>query len=167
MFSPLLPWIRPQAPCVARCVDEASVKPEEARCNPFLPFKYPDVLLSLSFTGVVYAVNYTITSTISSSFQQTYPYLTQTELGLCYLSTGLGMMVGCIVTGRLLDREYLRLMNKAIQMQTALEIETARLRTMPFHLVMFAASTIGWGWCIQTKANIAAPLCLQVIRTYF
>lgn len=133
--------------------------------NPFLILAYPDVIVSLAFTGVVYAVNYTITATISSSFAEIYPSLSETVLGLCYLPTGFGMIVGSTLTGKLLDREYAR--TKAMTNSDATDImfpkEYARLRLMPIHLIIFSACVVSWGFVIQYKAPIAVPLILQVI----
>ncbi|KAK7751890.1 multidrug transporter [Diatrype stigma] len=146
--------------------------------NPFRLLVYPDIILTLSYTGIVYAVNYTITSTISSSFAVTYPYLSETVLGVCYLSTGVGMMLGSTLNGKLLDRDYARIKHKQ-QTNASLSaeeeddesdakfpIEYARLRMVPVLLIVFVGSVIGWGWCIQLKTSIAGPLILQVIREF-
>lgn len=149
---------------------------KKGSANPFRLLLYPDIALTLAYTGIVYAVNYTVTSTISSSFAVTYPFLSQTMLGICYLSTGLGMIVGSTVTGKLLDREYAHIKQKRLNADPSsmgeeldgendihFPIEYARLRMSPILLVGFVASLIGWGWSIQAKASIAAPLVLQVI----
>ncbi|KAK0642232.1 major facilitator superfamily domain-containing protein [Cercophora newfieldiana] len=145
----------------AKPEDRAKPKPS---ANPFRLLMYPDILLTLAYTGIVYAVNYTIMSTISSSFKVTYPFLSETMLGICYLSTGLGMILGSTITGKLLDREYARVKTKCETGEVS--IEYARLRMSPFLLLGFVASGIGWGWCIKTKTSIAAPLVLQVILGY-
>lgn len=127
--------------------------------NPFVLFTYPDVIVLLTFTGLVYAVNYTITATISSSFAKVYPHLSETALGLCYLPTGAGMILGSTMTGKLLDWEYARI-KKATQ--DNFTIEYARLRLMPFYLVLFVVCVVGWGWSIQAQAHMAVPLVVGV-----
>ncbi|KAJ2906461.1 Itaconate transport protein [Zalerion maritima] len=142
--------------------------------NPFLLFTYPDVLVTLSFTGVVYAVNYTIQATISSSFAVAYPNLSETVLGLCYLPTGLGMILGTTVTGRLLDWEYARTKQEwerkcedtGEQSTDDFPKEYARLRDMPWHLVVFSACVIGWGFCLQAPAPLGVSLGVQVVLGY-
>lgn len=151
------------------------------------------MLLNLSFTLFCsYAVNYTITATISSSFASIYPFLSETSLGLCYLSTGGGMLLGSSLTGKLLDFEFKRIKKRVLERRgkessvdvdeegekssfsrdediakdPSFPIEQARLRTMPFHLFIFVVATIGWGWCLQQEVAIAAPLVLQIIREY-
>jgi hypothetical protein len=123
-------------------------------------FTYPDVIVLLSFTGIVYAVNYTITATISSAFARIYPYLSETVIGLCYLPTGAGMIIGSTMTGKMLDWEYARIKKAAGEKFT---IEYARLRIMPFYLILFIVCVIGWGWAIQAQAHMAVPLILGVI----
>ncbi|KAF2006239.1 MFS general substrate transporter [Amniculicola lignicola CBS 123094] len=128
--------------------------------NPFLLFTYPDILIYLSFTGLVYAINYTITATISSSFARIYPSLSETVLGICYLPSGAGMILGSTITGHILDREYAHI--KA-QRGDAFTIEYARLRLMPIYLLIFSAAVLAWGWTLQARAPLAVPLILQVI----
>ncbi|CAJ2508929.1 Uu.00g139550.m01.CDS01 [Anthostomella pinea] len=157
-------------------VDDSVEVKKRSSVNPFHLFVYPDILLTLLYTGVVYAVNYTITSTISSSFAATYPYLSETLLGICYLSTGLGMILGSTITGKLLDLDYARLRRKRGLARAGddsteeddddFPIEYARLRMMPTLLVIFVACVVGWGWCIQFGTSIAGPLVLQVILGY-
>ena len=138
---------------------QARPKPKHS-VNPFVLFTYPDVIVLLSFTGTVYAVNYTITATISSAFARIYPELSETVLGLCYLPVGAGMILGSTMTGKLLDWEYARIKIKAGDKFT---IEYARLRTMPFHLALLVICVVAWGWTIQAEAHIAVPLILGVV----
>jgi multidrug resistance protein len=127
--------------------------------NPFVLFTYPDVLVLLSFTGIIYAVYYTITTTISSSFTKLYPNLSETVIGLCYLPAGAGMIIGSTLTGKMLDWEYARMKAKKGDDFT---IEYARLRIMPVYLTLFVACVLGWGWCLQARTHIAVPLLLCV-----
>ncbi|KAF2023724.1 MFS general substrate transporter [Setomelanomma holmii] len=128
--------------------------------NPFVLFTYPDVVVLLTFTGIVYAVNYTITATISSSFARIYPDLSQTVLGLCYLPLGAGMIIGSTMTGKILDLEYSRIKKRS---GDHFIIEYARLRLMPFYLLLFVICVIAWGWAIEARAHMAVPLVLGVL----
>jgi len=179
------PLLRPFFPVLGRgrrsAAPPSSSAPPRARPpfpNPFLLFQYVDLCLVLAFTGVVYAVNYSITATISSSFQELYPYLSETDTGLVYLSTGGGMIVGSTVTGKLLDWDFKRVKRDFVRDKEArgevvgadvtkdpsFPLEKARLRMMPVHLVIFIAGTIGWGWSLTSGTSIAVPLVLQIIR---
>lgn len=139
--------------------------------NPFRLLILPHVLVALFYTGVVYAVNYTITATISSSFAELYPYLSDTSIGLCYLSTGGGMIFGSTLTGKMLDQEYRRTKKRWSQSggdsnheEDQFPIEKARLRTMPVFLVVFVGAVVAWGWCLKSRVSIAGPLVLQFVR---
>lgn len=76
--------------------------------NPFVLLTYPDVLTLLIFTGVFYAVYMSVASSISTLFKEAYPWLNQTQIGLCYLSVGSGMLASSVGTGRMLDWDYRR-----------------------------------------------------------
>ncbi|KAF2818556.1 MFS general substrate transporter [Ophiobolus disseminans] len=139
--------------------DPATKTKSKQSVNPFVLFTYPDVIVLLTFTGIVYAVNYTITATISSAFSKIYPELSETVIGLCYLPTGAGMIIGSTMTGKMLDWEYARIKKAAGEHFT---IEYARLRIMPFYLVLFIICVISWGWAIQARAHMAVPLIIGV-----
>lgn len=157
--------LRALVPIVGRKANSQAFDKESSRAqpktsiNPFVLFTYPDVIVLLTFTGIVYAVNYTITATISSAFAKIYPSLSQTVLGLCYLPVGAGMIIGSTLTGKLLDYEYARIKERTGDKFT---IEHARLRIMPFYLGLFVLCVLGWGWTIETRAHIAVPLVLNV-----
>ena len=166
IYIPLVPFIGKGK----RTVNSNLDKPRRPKfANPFLLFMHLDVTITLLFTGIVYAVNYTITASMASAFAATYPYLSETSLGLCYLSTGGGMLVGSTITGKVLDREY-RVVKEGLRKNDVevtnvdFPIEYARLRTMPIHLLVFCASVFAWGWCLEKNVSIVAPLVFQVLR---
>ncbi|KAF9061666.1 major facilitator superfamily domain-containing protein [Rhodocollybia butyracea] len=152
--------------------------------NPLTLLLYPDIPLLLLFNGTVSAVYYAVTATISSLFVEIYPFLSETEVGLCFLCIGGGMTVGSLVSGRLLDREW-RSVSKAYRENTLSKkggeaavaeidikkarddpdfpIEYARLRAIPYIMIFFVGAVIGYGWCIQAAVHISAPLILQFV----
>lgn len=134
--------------------------------NPFVILVYPDVAITLTFTGVVYAVNNTVVTTVASSFAKVYPWLSETALGLCYLPTGFGMIVGSTLTGKFLDWDYARIKKKVEESDGDILFpkEYARLRTMPVLLVLFSGAVIAWGFCVDRGVHIAVPLVLQIVR---
>jgi len=170
LYRPLIPVIRPRL----NAGDGLSTGPKNQKgsINPLRLFTYLDIVVTLFYTGVVYAVNYTITATISSSFAEIYPFLTETAIGLCYLATGGGMIIGSTFTGKMLDWDYRRLRSRwhtqpgghTQERDGTFSIERARLRTVPLHLVLFIGCVIAWGWCLENQVSIAVPLVLQVAR---
>ncbi|KAH7139741.1 major facilitator superfamily transporter multidrug resistance [Dactylonectria estremocensis] len=158
----LVPLVGPKG---KRPDDMPAAARQKTSINPFPIFALPDIVITLIFTGIVYAVNYTVTSTISSAFADVYPWLSETVLGLSYLPTGLGMILGSTFVGKLLDWDYARIKKQLAESGSASDFpkERARLRTMPAHLAIFVMALVGWGWCIEAKTPMAAPLVLQVI----
>lgn len=176
---------RPLVPVIGRShvstsgAEKPPVKPFQ---NPLRLFTYPDVLLLLFFNGVVYAVFYGITASISVLFSRSYPFLSETDIGLCFLAIGGGMILGSLLTGRFLDKDYQTIKKQMIRKmemdgekdiraedvtnEEHFPIERARLRTMPIYLAVFSVSTIGYGWCLQTNVNIAVPLILQITSQF-
>jgi hypothetical protein len=133
--------------------------------------------MSLFVAGMVNANLYAVLSSTSSLFAGIYPYLSETELGLCYLSIGGGMFAGSLFSGKLMDRDYRTIKNKMIKELEAstsrpveaeevtkeenFPIEKARLRTMPVYAVFLSSLCIGYGWMLEKKVNIAGPLIFQ------
>ncbi|KAF8265762.1 MFS general substrate transporter, partial [Lactarius quietus] len=155
----------------------SDLPPREKLTNPFKMFMYPDVFILLFFNGIYYAVFYGVTASLSISFEETYPYLTQTDIGLCFLAIGGGMFVGTMWSGKLMDAHYRKIRDnhnpqaqteteKAIDRDSSAEsfpIEQVRLQLMPYLIVLYTTCVIGYGWSLQAKASIAVPLALQFI----
>ena len=173
-YTPLIPIIGPKA----HEPNYSSRGSHRGFANPLLLFLYPDVTLLLLFNGVVYSEFYAVTATISTLFQTAYPFLDQTDIGLCFLGIGGGMLVGGIVIGKLLDADYQRSKRKTLRRleqdpeknfatddvtKENFPIEYARLRTMPVYFGIFVVATIGYGWCLHANVSLAGPLVLQII----
>lgn len=171
---------RPPLPIIGRHTTVSSMPrpPRKAFQNPFVLFTYPDVITILVLNGVIYAVFYGVTASLSSLFKTDYPFLSETDIGLCFLSVGSGMVVGSSITGKLLDRDYRITRANVISTATSdqdreerlsefgFPIEKARLRSMPFYLIIYTAVIAGYGWCLQQRVHISAPLILQFIIGY-
>lgn len=89
------------------------------------------------------------------------------------------MLIGGVITGRILDGEYRRLKQRAVAAaekeldpekrsreedvatSEKFPIEHARLRLTPIYLIVLVATCVGQGWAIDKGANLAAPLILQ------
>ncbi|KIJ66313.1 hypothetical protein HYDPIDRAFT_109309 [Hydnomerulius pinastri MD-312] len=151
--------------------------------NPLRILTYLDVMNLLVFNGIICSVFYAVTTTISTLFQSTYSFLNETDIGLCFLAIGGGTIIGGLVTGRLLDRDYKKMKEKIAREASAntessvrpedvtkddenFPIEKARLRMVPFNLILYTACCAGYGWCLEKKVNMAAPLVLQIVLAY-
>ena len=152
--------------------------PRKPFTNPLLMFASPDVIVLLIFTGTFYAVMYGVTASLSVGFEDVYPYLTEADVGLCFLGIG-RMLIGTWVSGRLTDSYYRKIrddiMNQApsnseraidlnvIENGITFPIEKARLQVLPLMMFVYAACVIGDGWALESRATIAVPLIVQFI----
>jgi len=76
--------------------------------NPFLIFRNLDITMYLAISAISCTIFYGTLAPISSLFKHSYPFLTEIELGLCFLGMGFGMILGSFMMGRILDSEYAR-----------------------------------------------------------
>jgi hypothetical protein len=146
-------------------------------------FTYPEVFVLLIFNGTLYAVLYGVTASLSVIFEKVYPYLDQTEIGLCFLASGGGMFFGSLFSGKFMDSYYQKIKDdlirqsrtdsekkfdpKAIEKDPSFPIEKARLHYLPPVVFVYTACVIGYGWALQSKVTIAVPLILQFISEFF
>ena len=140
-------------------------------------------MLLLFAASVPYCGFYAVTTTISSLFAEVYPFLNETEIGLCYLGLGAGGALSTITVGRLLDIQFKATRKKVERAAQSdpeklqkiahidsgnyddFAIEEACLKTQFLWICTFAVACIGYGWVIHAKASIAISLVLHIIRT--
>ena len=147
--------------------------PRKKQQNPFAILFYPDVFTLLVFNGIVYAIFYAVLTPMSSSFARAYPYLSETEIGLCFLATGGGMIIATTVSGKLLDFQYKRARTalerravdeKDVQASELLRddnfpFEWTRLQSAPLYMGLFTATVFGYGWSILLHDKEILGLC--------
>jgi len=178
------PLYRPLIPIIGRtsAVPDAERPPPKLFQNPFRLFMYPDVFILLISNALLYSVFYGVTASISSLFSDVYPFLNQTDIGLCFLAIGGGMIMGSMFTGRLLDRDYAAMQRKIAKTREVdperkahthnvikddnFPVEKARLRMLPVYFVLYTGAVIGYGWCLQAKVSLAVPLILQIFSKF-
>jgi len=157
---------------------------------------HADILGLLAVNAIINSSYYVVLATISTLFQEAYPFLNETTIGLCFLSGGGGMIVGSFTMGKMLDWEYQTFKRKAISQAAVgnekhdseeqvtrdnmfplekvirmaynyrfnmLTKKQARLRLLPFLLVVYVIVCAGYGWCLEKKSMIAGPLILQFV----
>ncbi|KAF9257443.1 MFS general substrate transporter [Marasmius fiardii PR-910] len=174
-------YLRPVVKIIGRKhtrLDEGSeqVLPEKKKFrNPLGLLKQPDIFLLLLFNGWGVAVFYSLTATISTLFVEAYPFLSEVQIGLCFLGIGGGSFVGTVLCGRMLDFSYRRTARKLYpdlepreyrekaREDEKFPIEQARLEFLPYFMVLFVGAVLGYGWTIQSKVHISAPLILNFI----
>lgn len=154
----------------------ATIQPVSGFRNPFRLLFNIDILILLAANGIICSIYNGVIATISTLLGPVYPFLNETKIGLCFLGIGGGMIIGSSVTGRVLDREYQTFKRKqeiksssnpvntqAESREDNFPIEKARLRLLPYLIVLLAATCAAYGWCLQKRVNLAGPLILQIV----
>ncbi|KXN88757.1 Quinidine resistance protein 1 [Leucoagaricus sp. SymC.cos] len=185
LYTPLVPVVgRKKKGTLPEEIPEVPKKPFQ---NPLKLFVKFDIVLLLLANALICAVFYGIIASISSLFDEVYG-LDTTRIGLCFLAIGGGMGIGSSANGKLMDMWYEREKKRFIErmskdsekqvdpktlprlpefpLEKALFTPEARLGFVPVLIVLLAASTAGYGWAIEKRANIAGPLILQIIIGY-
>ncbi|KAK6996918.1 MFS domain-containing protein [Favolaschia claudopus] len=149
-----------------------SIRKRKPFQNPLRLLFNLDILIALFYNGLVCSVFYAVNTSISTIFTDTYPELSQTKVGLCFLAIGGGMLIGTVTSGRLLDWDYQRVKRSLLDTSNVSDndekqlaefpIEKARMRLMPYLVLCFVACCIAYGWCIEEKVNLAGPLIFLI-----
>lgn len=142
--------------------------------NPFISLRlvfYWDTFLALWLAASPYAVWYLIQASLpviygkdpgGYGFKDIY-------VGLCYLAGGSGVIAGGFICGKMMDRNYKHVAQKAGFSTNKSDnhnihdfpIEEARSRFSLLILAFSACVLIGFAWAVQLKVHPALPLILQ------
>ena len=129
LYQPVIPIIGRQVsqrPTVAWGVTAKTFR------NPFRLFLQPDILLLLALNAIVFAIFYGINTSISSLFSVAYPFLDETQIGLCYLAISGGMIIATPIMGRVLDWEFQTFRKRAETHIATLGLTTADITKEEF-----------------------------------
>ncbi|OAA74242.1 Major facilitator superfamily transporter [Cordyceps fumosorosea ARSEF 2679] len=167
-------------------------EPEAARPRPKVGFKTflepvlllreKDILVSLLFGGAVYAVWSIVVATTTGLFKDLFN-LSDLLLGVTFLPNGLGTIVGSVVAGKLMTREFLAAETSYLarfpsarppsknkkDLPVDFPLEHARLRHTPWITLLFVLCTTAYGFTVlrlpvtSAPGWIAVPLLLQFV----
>ena len=121
----------------------------------------------LGYIGIMCCGFYATTALIPSQFGAIYGF-NQIQISLCYLPLGCGSLLAAFVRGWFIDARY-RYHAKRLVMPLEINrrvdlsnfpIEKARLEVAIPTVALGSACTIGFGWMVQYKVNLAGPLIL-------
>ncbi|KAI7856639.1 major facilitator superfamily domain-containing protein [Circinella umbellata] len=136
--------------------------------QPLLYAKEKDVLILLVYYSVQYAACYAVTTSIPILFSKLYN-LNEMMIGLSYFPNGFGCIVGSIVQGKILNRDYTRMKRRFSTFPVTepsdldLPIEHARMRTVWIHSLIFNVLLVVYGWCLYVKTHIGVALAIQFV----
>ncbi|EHA58476.1 hypothetical protein MGG_08656 [Pyricularia oryzae 70-15] len=130
----------------------------------------PECLCVVLFTGVIFAVWQATMVATATLYSERYD-LSETNIGLTYISNGVGSLCGSILTGKLLDREYKRQLQREKtqdegneeqqpRQQEVQHIELARIKPLIIPTVVFLVSVVALGWIMEYHVHIAASITI-------
>ncbi|TQV94703.1 Major facilitator superfamily transporter [Cordyceps javanica] len=151
--------------------------------EPLLLLREKDIFVSLIFGGTVYSVWSIVVATTTGLFGDLF-HLNDLLLGVIFLPNGLGTIVGSVIAGKLMTREFLAAEKAYLgrnptaappsknkkDLPNDFAIEHARLRHVPWITVLFIVSTAAYGFTVLQPSQlaivskpgwIAVPLMLQ------
>ena len=141
--------------------------------NPFRSIRiifYKDTALVLYMSAAFYTVYYCVQASMPAIFTEIYD-LSSLHVGLTYLSIGGGVVLGGFGNGKLLDRNYGKTAREidheidhvAGDDMSMFPIEYARSRSTPSILVFCIVVLAGYGWMVEQRMHIAAPIIFQFL----
>ncbi|CAD0107879.1 unnamed protein product [Aureobasidium uvarum] len=100
--------------------------------------------------------------------------LSSSKVGLTFLANGAGSIIGTLVTGKILDSDYKRLKQKALEMPRSTTdnnpdpnqnflLEKARLRLIPLFSLLQSLAILTFAWTIRYHIHIAVPIIATFI----
>jgi MFS family permease len=141
--------------------------------NSLKLFQDKESCLLLIYSGLIYASTYMVLSTLSDELEEKYGFNT-VQGSLCFLASGFGTVTSVLLTGRILDwnfRRHARIAGMEISKQkqqdlSKFPVEVARLQSSVPALILASVSLIAYGWTLQTKTYLAAPLIFLFLQSF-
>lgn len=129
-----------------------------------------DVGMLLLYNSLVYTAFYDMIASLPSQFQKIYEF-NELQIGLSFIPFGVRCALASKFFGILMDKNYERVAKKvgfSIDIKRGddlrnFPIERARIETFLIPLYIGIATVCCWGWVLQVKATLAAPLVLSFI----
>ena len=139
--------------------------------RPFRILFSKQVLPIVLFFSVYFAVWQMGITALSPLFGKHYG-LSEIQIGLTFIANGAGAMIGTMITGKILDKDYRRVQDRckaesdsnesATEQQSSDEyhfpLESARLRLAPVFAVLQCLSVLVFGWTVQHSVHISVPI---------
>ncbi|KAJ5545065.1 hypothetical protein N7535_006547 [Penicillium sp. DV-2018c] len=129
-----------------------------------------DALIIISYVGIVMFANIALLTSTPNLFGPLYGF-NELQIGLCFLPLGVSSCVGAVLYGKVIDYNYKRTAQKlGLPVDRdkdddlrGFPIERTRLQTVFPVMALGIAAFIPYGWVLQQKVHLVAPLVLQFI----
>jgi MFS family permease len=128
---------------------------------------------ALLYSSVLCCSFYAVLSLIPSQFQKIYNF-NELQISLCYIPFGVGSLIAAFNRGRMLDSNFRRHAKRlGIPVEKNKEtdlaefpIERARLEVALPTIILGSACTVGFGWTLQERTNLAGPLIFLFVIAF-
>ncbi|KAJ5972323.1 uncharacterized protein N7479_002241 [Penicillium vulpinum] len=129
-----------------------------------------DALMIILYVGIVMFSNIALLTSIPNLFGPLYGF-NELQIGLCFLPLGVSSCLGAVLYGKVIDYNYKRTAQKLgfpVDLKKgddlrSFPIERTRLQTVFPVMAIGIAAFIPYGWVLQQRVHLAAPLVLQFI----
>ncbi|KAI2730685.1 hypothetical protein CBS147332_2537 [Penicillium roqueforti] len=129
-----------------------------------------DALIIISYVGIVMFANIALLTSTPNLFGPLYGF-SELQIGLCFLPLGVSSCLGAVLYGKVIDYNYKRTAQKLgfpVNRQKgddlrSFPIEHTRLQTVFPAMAIGVVAFIPYGWVLQQRVHLAAPLVLQFI----
>ncbi|OQE43670.1 hypothetical protein PENCOP_c003G02091 [Penicillium coprophilum] len=129
-----------------------------------------DALIIISYVSIVMFSNIALLTSTPNLFGPLYGF-NELQIGLCFLPLGVSSCLGAVLYGKVIDYNYERTAQNLgfpVDQKTgddlrSFPIERARLQTVFPIMATGVAAFIPYGWVLQQRVHLAAPLVLQFI----
>ncbi|CAG8524362.1 34224_t:CDS:2 [Gigaspora margarita] len=145
---------------------EVKSSPSRKRFNPFLPFKllrYPNVTISVLYISIISTFVDIQLLVASKNFPKKYGVSTST-LGLLFIPSGIGLMVGSFVGGKYSD--LLIKWKKSKQNDNESIQPEVRINSIWIATIIVPAVYILYGWLFEREIHIAVFLVLWSLGNF-
>ncbi|KAI8077242.1 MFS transporter [Gilbertella persicaria] len=136
--------------------------------------KEKDVFALLLYNSIQYASLYCVLTSLTGLFTDIYQ-LNVFQIGLCFLSNGLGAMIGSFTSGRILNYKFKKMAKslniseefiKREKIDPEFPIEKARMGVTWIWGIAFNIFMIVYGWCLQQQVHMAIPIVINFLMSY-
>ncbi|WFD23486.1 hypothetical protein MEQU1_002177 [Malassezia equina] len=125
--------------------------------HPWRMYTRPDVALMIASYAIPFGGFTVMSSTLSTILYANYQYKPW-EMGMCFITIGVGSAIGSILSGYVLDRDYAHAWQKHGH---EMNLHHTRMKHMGRLNLVFCLLFIANGWLLDQRVHIAAPLILQ------
>ena len=137
---------------------------------PVRLLREPEILCCVIFTGVCYTVWQMTMVATATLYSERYG-LSEFQIGLTYISNGIGSLCGSVTTGKTLNWYYKKQLKRETHARNSEEgevtirevqrIELARIKPAIIPTIGFLVSVVAFGWTVQHNVHIAVPIFLS------